>query len=49
MKRSIGFRTQAAFLTAGGAGRCGGMNDQNGCQGAPCAIQRAEQFDFARR
>ena len=40
MNRSMAFFAHAAFVTAGRAGRCGGINDQNGCHGAPCAIQR---------
>ena len=40
MKRSIGFRTQASFFTAGGSGRVGGMNDQCGSYSAPSAIHR---------
>ena len=38
--RSIGFRTHVSFLTAGGSGRWGGMNDQCGSYSAPSAIQR---------
>ena len=39
-KRSIGLRTQAASLTAGGSGRFGAMNDQCGWYSAPAATQR---------
>ena len=47
MKRSIGLRTHAAFLTAGSAGRIGAMNDQCGWYSAPAAIQRFSSFLLA--
>ncbi len=40
MKLSIGFRGQAAFLTAGSGGRFGAMSAQWAWYSAPSAIQR---------